>query len=194
MSNNTDDARIRCEWSTKTMIEQTYHDLEWGVPVYDDRLLFEMLTLEGAQAGLSWHTVLSKRDNYRKAFHHFDVTEVAQFDEDKVTSLMCDKGIIRNRLKIASTISNAKAFIIIQKTFGSFSEYIWQFTDGKPIQNHFKASHQIPTFSNESNAMSKDLKKHGFKFVGSTICYAYMQAIGMVNDHVEGCYRHKMCQ
>jgi len=169
------------------MIE--YHDKEWGVPVHDDRVLFEFLILEGAQAGLSWETILNKRENYRRAFDRFDAAKIARYDSKKVRSLMADAGIVRNRLKIASTISNAKAFLEIQKEFGSFDRYIWQFVGGKPRINRWKSSQRLPALTPESDAMSKDLKKRGFRFVGSTICYAFMQATGMVNDHSSDCIR-----
>jgi len=169
------------------MIE--YHDKEWGVPVHDDRVLFEFLILEGAQAGLSWETILNKRENYRRAFDRFDAAKIARYDGKKVRSLMADAGIVRNKLKIASTISNAKAFLEIQKEFGSFDRYIWQFVGGKPRINDWKSSQRLPALTPESDAMSKDLKKRGFRFVGSTICYAFMQATGMVNDHSSDCIR-----
>jgi DNA-3-methyladenine glycosylase I len=168
-----------------------YHDEEWGVPVHDDRTLFEFLILEGAQAGLSWSTILNKRENYRKAFEEFDPKSVAAFDRRKVRQLLRDPGIVRNRLKIASTIGNAKAFLRVQGEFGSFDRYIWQFVGGKPLVNKRKSLRQVPARSAESDAMSKDLKRHGFNFVGSTICYAFMQAVGMVNDHVVDCFRYK---
>ena len=171
------------------MIE--YHDKEWGVPVHDDRVLFEFLILEGAQAGLSWETILNKRENYRRAFDRFDATKIARYDGKKVRSLMADAGIVRNKLKIASTISNAKAFLDVQKEFGSFDRYMWQFVGGKPKINRWKAGERLPATSAESDAMSKDLKKRGFRFVGSTICYAFMQATGMVNDHLVACFRYK---
>jgi DNA-3-methyladenine glycosylase I len=169
------------------MIE--YHDKEWGVPVHDDRVLFEFLILEGAQAGLSWETILNKRENYRRAFDRFDAAKIARYDGKKVRSLMADAGIVRNKLKIASTISNAKAFLEIQKEFGSFDRYIWQFVGGKPRINRWKSSQRLPALTPESDAMSKDLKKRGFRFVGSTICYAFMQATGMVNYHSADCIR-----
>ncbi len=169
------------------MIE--YHDKEWGVPVHDDRALFEFLILEGAQAGLSWETILNKRENYRRAFDRFDAAKIVRYDAKKVRSLMADAGIVRNKLKIASTISNAKAFLDVQKEFGSFDRYIWQFVGGKPKINHWKSSQRLPAHTPESDAMSKDLKKRGFRFVGSTICYAFMQATGMVNDHSADCAR-----
>lgn len=167
-----------------------YHDQEWGIPVHDDRLLFEFLILEGAQAGLSWSTILNKRDNYRRAFDHFDPRKVAKYDARKTKKLLADAGIVRNRLKIKSTIENAKAFLAIQKEFGTFDAYIWKFVGGKPIQNRWETHKQIPARTSESDAMSKDLVKRGFKFVGSTICYALMQAVGMVNDHTSDCFRY----
>lgn len=167
------------------MIE--YHDKEWGVPVHDDRLLFEFLILEGAQAGLSWETILNKRENYRRAFDRFSAAKIARYDHKKVRSLMADAGIVRNRLKIASTISNAKVFLAVQKEFGSFDRYIWQFVGGKPKINKWTSSQRLPASTAESDAMSKDLKRRGFRFVGSTICYAFMQATGMVNDHAGDC-------
>lgn len=180
----------RCPWPT-TELNIAYHDREWGVPVHDDRLLFEFLILEGAQAGLSWSTILNKRDNYRRAFDNFDVRKVARYNARKVKSLLADAGIVRNRLKIAATIQNAKAFLAVQKEFGSFDAYIWQFVGGRPIQNRRRSMKDVPARTLESDAMSKDLLKRGFKFVGSTICYAFMQAVGMVNDHMIDCLRHK---
>ncbi len=168
-----------------------YHDLEWGVPVHDDRKLFEMLILEGAQAGLSWITILRKRDNYRKAFDNFNVNKIAKYDKKKINQLLNNEGIIRNRLKIAATIINAQLFLEVQKEFGSFDTYIWQFVGGKPIVNTRKSIKEIPPTTPESDTISKDLKKRGFKFVGSTICYAFMQAVGMVNDHTADCFRYK---
>jgi len=167
------------------MIE--YHDKEWGVPVHDDRGLFEFLILEGAQAGLSWETILNKRENYRRAFDHFDAAKIARYDAEKSRELMANAGIVRNRLKIASTISNAKAFLDVQKEFGSFDSYIWQFVGGRPKVNRWRSSQRLPARTPESDAMSKDLKSRGFRFVGSTICYAFMQAVGMVNDHAADC-------
>ncbi len=178
----------RCSWSGSDPIYIQYHDEEWGVPVHDDRKLFEMLILEGAQAGLSWITILRKRENYRKAFDNFDAKKIAKYDAKKVKQLLSDEGIVRNRLKISATIGNAKAFQEVQKGFGSFDKYIWQFVDGKPIVNRRKSLKDIPSKTEESDAMSKDLKKRGFKFVGSTICYAFMQACGLVNDHVIDCF------
>jgi len=167
-----------------------YHDKEWGVPVHDDDLLFEFLLLEGSQAGLSWNTVLRKRDNYREAFDNFDPAKVAGYNEKKIEELMNNPRIIRNRRKITATIANAKAVLEIQKEFDSFDTYIWQFVGGKPIQNEWENIEEVPAFTPESEKMSKDLKKRGFKFVGPTICYAFMQAVGMVNDHVKDCFRH----
>jgi len=179
----------RCSWPS-TELDIAYHDQEWGVPVHDDRVLFEFLTLEGAQAGLSWSTILKKRENYRRAFAGFDPKKVARFTAAKMRQLMKDEGIVRNRLKIDSTVSNAQAFLAVQKEFGSFDRYVWQFVGGKPIQNARKGK-DVPARTAESDAMSKDLQKRGFRFVGSTICYAFMQATGMVNDHLTSCYRHR---
>ena len=184
-------AKIRCEWGTVSQLYIDYHDNEWGVPIHDDRTLFEFLILEGAQAGLSWETVLKKRENYRKAFNNFDPVKVSRYGDKKIEALMGNKGIIRNRLKIASAVNNAKRFLEVRKEFGTFDAYIWQFVNGKPITNRFKSIQEIPATTKESDAMSKDLKKRGFKFVGPTICYAHMQATGMVNDHVVGCFRYK---
>ncbi|MCI0693784.1 DNA-3-methyladenine glycosylase I [candidate division KSB1 bacterium] len=184
----------RCEWCGDDPLYVAYHDDEWGVPVHDDRKLFEMLILEGAQAGLSWSTILKKRENYRKAFDHFDAKKIAKYDKAKVAKLLADPGIVRNRLKIAATIQNARAFLEVQKDFGSFDRYIWQFVDGKPQKNKWKSLKEIPPKTAESDAMSKDLKKRGFSFVGSTICYAFMQAVGMVNDHVVTCFRYRKIQ
>jgi DNA-3-methyladenine glycosylase I len=178
----------RCNWANGELNE-AYHDTEWGVPVHDDRLLFEFLILEGAQAGLSWITILKKRDNYRRAFDNFDAHKISRYDARKVKQLLADPGIVRNRLKIQSTIGNAKAFLEVQKQFGSFDAYIWGFVGGKPIQNRRKSLGQLPARTAESDAMSKDLLKRGFKFVGSTICYAFMQAVGLVNDHMVDCFR-----
>ncbi len=183
--------KSRCEWANTDPLYIEYHDQEWGVPEHDDRKLFEMLILEGAQAGLSWLTILRKRENYRKAFDDFDVNKVAHYDEQKVQELLSNEGIIRNRRKIEAAIQNARAFIAVQKEFGSFDAYIWQFVGGKPRQNAWKSLRQLPARTPESEAMSKDLIKRGFKFVGPTICYAHMQATGMVNDHVVGCFRYK---
>ena len=183
--------KSRCEWGTVSQLYIDYHDNEWGVPIHDDRTLFEFLILEGAQAGLSWETVLKKRENYRKAFNNFDPVKVSRYGDKKIEALMGNKGIIRNRLKIASAVNNAKRFLEVQKEFGTFDAYIWQFVNGKPITNRFKSMQEIPATTKESDAMSKDLKKRGFKFVGPTICYAHMQATGMVNDHVVDCFRYK---
>jgi DNA-3-methyladenine glycosylase I len=168
-----------------------YHDKEWGVPVHDDPTLFEFLTLEGAQAGLSWETVLNKRENYRKAFRGFDPVKIARFDQSDVRRLLSNPGIIRNRLKIESTITNAKEFVRTRKEFGSFDKYVWEFVDGRPIKHRFKSLRDIPSTTVESDTLSKDLRKRGFRFVGSTICYAFMQAVGMVNDHTTNCFRYK---
>ena len=169
-----------------------YHDEEWGVPVHEDRTLFEFLILEGAQAGLSWSTILNKRENYRKAFDRFDPERVAAFDRRKVQELLRNPGIVRNKLKIASAIDNAKAFLRVQEEFGSFDRYIWKFVEGKPLVNRRKSLRQVPARTAESDVMSKDLKRRGFNFVGSTICYAFMQAVGMVNDHVVECFRYRL--
>ena len=184
----------RCKWAEGVSLNYIeYHDKEWGLPVHDDRIQFEFLILEGAQAGLSWSTILNKRDGYRKAFAEFDVEKVARFTKKRVEKLLLDPSIVRNRLKVESTIGNAKAFIAVQEEFSSFSDYIWGFVDGRAIQNKFKKDSDIPATSAVSDALSKDLKKRGFKFVGSTIVYAHMQATGLVNDHVVGCFRHKVC-
>ena len=184
--------KIRCPWSTTAdELYTRYHDEEWGVPIHDDRLLFEFLILEGAQAGLSWRTVLLKRDNYRKAFDNFDAEKIARYNEAKIAKLMGNAGIIRNKLKIQSTITNARAFLKVRDEFGSFDAWQWQFVDGKPIVNHRNSFSEVPPRTKESDAMSKELLKRGFKFVGSTICYAHMQAVGMVNDHLVTCFRHK---
>ena len=181
----------RCDWCGAEPIYVDYHDKEWGVPVHDDRLHFEMIILDGAQAGLSWITILKRRDGYRKAFDNFDVNKVSRYTDKKIEKLLLDPGIIRNRLKVNSAVKNAKTFLKIQKEFGSFDEYIWQFVNKKTIQNKWKQMSDLPAKTAESDAMSKDLKKRGFSFVGSTICYAYMQAAGMVNDHIVNCHRHK---
>ena len=182
--------KTRCGWSTNDPLYQKYHDEEWGVPVHDDRKLFEMLILEGTQAGLSWITILRKRENYRKAFNNFYAKKIAKYDSKKVKQLLQNEGIIRNRLKIAAAIQNAKCFLSVQKEFGSFDKYIWQFTSGKTIYNRWRTIKEIPTETKESDEMSKDLKKRGFKFVGSTICCAYMHAIGMLNGHTTDCYKY----
>ena len=178
----------RCQWVPENdPLYREYHDEEWGVPVHDDRLLFEFLVLEGAQAGLSWSTILNKRQNYRKAFDGFDPHLVAAYGEEKIEQLLSDPGIVRNRLKVRSAVRNAKAFLKVQEEFGSFDRYLWQFVGGRPRLNHWKALEEIPAKTPESDVMSRDLKKRGFNFVGSTICYAFMQAVGMVNDHTLDC-------
>ena len=185
----TSSQKTRCAWAGEDPTYVAYHDTEWGVPVYDDQQLFEFLILEGAQAGLSWITILRKRDAYRKAFAGFDPEKVARFDAKKVAALMQDAGIVRNRLKIESAVKNARAFLKLQDERGSFSDYQWGFVDGKPLQNHRAAMKDIPARTAVSDALSKDLKKRGFNFVGSTIMYAHMQAVGMVNDHIDACFR-----
>ena len=180
----------RCEWADRSELERVYHDEEWGVAIHDDRLLFEFLVLEGVQAGLSWSTVLKKREGYRKAFGNFDVRVVSGFSEEDVSTLLADPGIIRNRLKIRAAVDNAKAFLRVQEEFGRFDDYIWRFVDGIPVRNAWNSMEEIPCSTPASDAMSGDLRKRGFKFVGPTICYAFMQAVGMVNDHVVGCFRH----
>lgn len=182
--------KTRCEWCLSSDLMTEYHDKEWGVPVHDDSLHFEYIVLDSFQAGLSWSTILKKRENFRKAFDNFDYNKIVRYTDKKIEKLMKDEGIIRNRLKIQSTISNAKAFKEIQKEFGSFDKYIWRFTNGKVIKNKWKSMKNFPAKSAISDAMSKDLYSRGFKFVGSTICYAYMQAAGIVNDHRVGCFRH----
>ena len=179
----------RCAWAKGDLYTE-YHDREWGVPVHDDRLLFEFLILEGAQAGLSWITILNKRENYRRAFDNFDANKIARYNSRKIEKLLVDPGIVRNRLKVAAAVQNAKTFLAVQKQFGSFDDYIWGFTGGKPIRNHWKSLKDIPATTPASDAMSRDLIKHGFKFVGSTIRYAFMQAVGMVNDHTVDCFRY----
>lgn len=181
----------RCEWCLSSDLMIEYHDKEWGVPLHNDRKLFEFIILDAFQAGLSWSTIINKRKNFEKVFDGFDVEKIARYKQGKINKLLKDVGIIRNRLKIHSTISNAKAFLEIQKEFGSFDKYIWQFVNGKPIVNKLKKLKDIPASTKESDAMSKDLKKRGFRFVGTTICYAFMQAAGMVNDHLMDCYRYK---
>lgn len=183
----------RCSWAQGSELEQDYHDREWGVPLHDDRRLFEFVTLEGAQAGLSWATILKKRENYRELFDDFDIEKIARYKQRKLESLLKNPGIIRNRLKVESTITNARAVIEIQKEFGSFDAYIWQFTGGKPIINQWQRHQDIPVSTGVSDAMSKDLKARGFKFAGTTICYAFMQATGMVNDHTVDCFRYHQC-
>jgi DNA-3-methyladenine glycosylase I len=180
---------VRCAWATGELMIR-YHDEEWGVPAHDDRTLFEFLILEGAQAGLSWSTILNKRENYRRAFEGFDPKRVARYDRRKISQLLRDPGIVRNKLKIASAIANAKAFLRVQEEIGSFDRYIWQFVHGKPQLNSPRSIKQVPARTSESDAMSKDLKRRGFNFVGSTICYAFMQAVGLVNDHMVDCFRY----
>lgn len=184
----------RCEWAEAVSLDYIeYHDKEWGVPAWDDQVQFEFLILEGAQAGLSWSTILNKRDGYRNAFADFNPEKVARFTDKRVEKLLLDPAIVRNRLKVRSAVTNAKAFLAVQQEFGTFCDYIWDFIGGRPIQNKFKKDGDVPATSPESDALSKDLKKRGFKFVGSTIVYAHMQATGMVNDHVVGCFRYKPC-
>ena len=179
----------RCEWAGANHAEYiAYHDTEWGVPVHDDRVLFEFLILEGAQAGLSWLTILKKRENYRKAFDGFDAQKIARYNDKKIAALLADAGIVRNRLKVAAAVKNAQAFLAVQKEFGSFDVYVWGFVGGKPIKNAWASLKNVPAKTAQSDAMSKDLVKRGFKFVGSTICYAFMQAVGMVNDHTVECF------
>jgi DNA-3-methyladenine glycosylase I len=192
MKTTTHNAKQRCDWGTRGGdLMAAYHDQEWGVPVHDDRKQFEFLTLESAQAGLSWLVVLRKREAYRKAFAEFDPEKVARFTEKRIERLLADEGIIRNRLKIVAAINNARHFLDVQEEFGTFDKYIWGFVDGRPIQNKIDDKKKVPATSKESDALSKDLKQRGFKFVGSTIMYAHMQAIGMVNDHHVSCFRHK---
>ena len=181
--------KVRCSWCLKDQLYMDYHDHEWGIPVHDDRQLFEMLNLEGAQAGLSWYTVLVKRENYRIAFDNFEAKKIARYDEQKIEELLQNPGIIRNKLKVRGTVKNAQAFLQIQEEFGSFDHFIWQFVDYQPIINHPLSLSDVPASTSESDAMSKALKKRGFKFVGTTICYAYMQATGMVDDHIADCWR-----
>jgi DNA-3-methyladenine glycosylase I len=182
-----------CEWPTQDPLLMDYHDKEWGVPLHNDRRLFEFLILEGFQAGLSWLTILRKRENFRKAFDDFDFNKVAKYDERKLNSLLEDSGIIRNRLKINGAIANAQAFITVRKEFGTFDKYIWSFVEGKPIRNRYKSSRDLPARTPLSDTISTDLKKRGFKFVGSTIVYAHMQATGMINDHIVRCHRYRDC-
>ena len=183
-------AKHRCVWGVGDPLYEAYHDKEWGVPVYDDDTLFEFLILETFQAGLSWITILRKRENFRKAFDNFDYKKIAQYNQEKIDDLLQDAGIIRNKLKVNATITNAQSFMKIQDEFGSFSKYIWGFVDGKPIKNKFKSLNEMPANTPLSDAISKDLKQRGFKFVGSTVVYAHMQATGMVNDHEVGCFRY----
>jgi len=185
------DTRIRCDWA-RNDLAIVYHDQEWGRPVHDDRLLFEFLLLEGAQAGLSWDTILQKRQNYRAAFDGFDPQRIARYDSRKVRALLANPGIVRNRLKIGSALQNAKAFLAVQDEFGTFDAYVWQFVEGTPRVNRWRSLRQVPARTEQSDAMSKDLRKRRFNFVGSTICYAFMQAVGMVNDHLVTCFRYRM--
>jgi DNA-3-methyladenine glycosylase I len=182
--------KIRCPWPSEDKLMIKYHDKEWGVPLHNDRKLFEFLILEGFQAGLSWRTILHKRENFREAFDNFDFNKIAKYNRKKINSLLKNEGIIRNKLKIEAAITNAKAFLQVRKEFGTFDKYIWSFINGKPIDNKFKSLKELPAKTKLSDKISEDLKKRGFKFVGSTIVYAHMQATGMVNDHVEGCFRH----
>ena len=193
MPDQTDQTIVRCPWCGSDPLYMSYHDLEWGVPLHDERRLFEMLTLEGAQAGLSWLTILRKREGYRRAFAGFDPQLVAGFDDSDVARLLSDPGIVRNRLKIAATISNARAVLEVQARYGSLDAFLWRFVDGAPIRNSWRSMAEIPPSTALSDAMSKELKRHGFRFVGSTICYAHMQATGMVNDHLTTCFRHAWC-
>ncbi len=186
---NLEKSLARCDWATNDP-SIAYHDREWGVPCHDDRNLFEFLILEGAQAGLSWDTILRKRENYRLALDNFDPAKISRYDQRKINSLMRNQGIIRNRLKLLSAVKNALAFLEVQKEFGSFDRYVWQFVEGKPLTNRRERLKQVPARTRQSDAMSKDLRKRGFSFVGSTICYAYMQAVGMVNDHLTSCFRY----
>ncbi|MDH4234827.1 MAG: DNA-3-methyladenine glycosylase I [Gallionella sp.] len=180
----------RCAWAGDDALYRRYHDTEWGVPLHDDRRLFEFLILEGAQAGLSWITILRKRDNYRASFDDFNAMRIAAYDANKIESLLQNSGIVRNRLKVAAAVINAQKFLGVQSEFGSFDRFIWQFVDGKPRQNKWHSMEQVPASTPQSDAMSKELKRRGFKFAGTTICYAYMQAVGMVNDHTTNCFRH----
>ncbi len=183
--------KTRCAWVSNDPLYIDYHDKEWGVPSYDDQHLFEMLLLEGAQAGLSWLTILKKREGYRKAFAQFDAKKIARFSEKKIEALLQNPAIVRNRLKVNAAVNNARAYLAVQKEYGSFADYIWQFIGGRPIINHWKKIDHVPVTTAESDNMSRDLKKRGFKFVGSTICYAYMQSVGMVNDHTVDCFQYK---
>jgi DNA-3-methyladenine glycosylase I len=191
MSTNREDNRplVRCDWAQSALMIR-YHDEEWGVPAHDDRTLFEFLVLEGAQAGLSWETILNKRENYRAAFDNFDPQKIARYNRKRLAQLLKNPGIVRNRLKIASAVTNAQAMLRVQEEFSSFDHYVWQFVNGRPRLNQWKSRNQIPASTPESDALSKALKKRGFNFVGSTICYAFMQGVGMVNDHVVQCFRH----
>ncbi len=182
--------RLRCVWPGNDPLYCAYHDEEWGVPVHDDRALFEFLTLEGAQAGLSWITILRKRPHYRKVFDNFDAARIARYGTDKIESLLQDAGIVRNRLKVEAAVSNAQKFLAVQEEFGSFDAFLWRFVEGRPKQNRWRTHEEVPARTPESDALSQELARRGFKFVGSTICYAYMQAVGMVNDHTTGCFRY----
>ena len=183
----------RCEWGNKSVLYQQYHDEEWGVSLHDDQTLFEFLMLEGAQAGLSWETILKKREGYREAFDQFDSKKISKYTAFKIAALLQNSNIVRNKLKVNSIVLNARLFLEVQKEFGSFDKYIWQFTDGKTIQNRYRKMADLPANTAESDAMSQALKKRGFKFIGTTICYAFMQAVGMVNDHTTDCFRYKEC-
>jgi DNA-3-methyladenine glycosylase I len=194
MNDMNDTEPVRCGWAGSDPLYREYHDREWGVPVHDDRLLFEFLILEGAQAGLSWITILRKREAYRRAFSGFEPAVVAGFDEAKTAELLADSGIVRNRLKIASAVTNARACLAVQQEFGSFDAYLWRFVNGAPLRNRWNALRDIPASTKESDDLSRDLKRRGFKFVGSTICYAFMQAVGMVNDHTTDCFRWRELQ
>ena len=193
MPDPLDQTLVRCPWCGSDPLYRAYHDHEWGLPLHDERRLFEMLTLEGAQAGLSWLTILRKREGYRRAFAGFDPQLVARFDDRDVARLLADPGIVRNRLKVASTISNARAVLEVQARYGSLDAFLWRFVDGVPIRNSWRSMAEIPASTPLSDAMSRELKRHGFRFVGSTICYAHMQATGMVNDHLTGCFWYDMC-
>ncbi len=183
---------IRCGWANFDPLCMEYHDKEWGVPVHDDQKFFEMLLLEGAQAGLSWITILRKRENYRKAFDKFDAKKIARYDKKKIRRLLANEGIVRNQLKVAAAVQNANAFLRVQEEFGTFNDYVWRFVDGKPVRNTRKTLEEVPPSTRESQALSKDLQSRGFNFVGPTICYAFMQATGMVNDHIVSCFRHNV--
>ncbi|MFA6920590.1 MAG: DNA-3-methyladenine glycosylase I [Gallionella sp.] len=185
------EALSRCAWAGNDALYRHYHDTEWGVPLHDDPRLFEFLILEGAQAGLSWITILKKRENYRVAFDHFDAMRIAAYDTNKIESLLQNAGIVRNRLKVQSAIANAQQFLHVQDEFGSFATFLWQFVDGVPVQNNWRSLSEVPASTRQSDAMSRELKRRGFKFVGTTICYALMQATGMVNDHTVNCFRHE---
>ena len=191
---NAPDGLQRCAWALGSERYRAYHDEEWGVPVHDDRVFFEFLVLEGAQAGLSWSTILAKRDGYRRLFAQFDPAAVAGFSAERIEALLTDPAIVRNRAKVAATVGNAGQFLRIQEEFGSFDRYIWRFVEGSPVQHRWRALHEVPSRTAQSDAMSRDLRARGFKFVGTTICYALMQATGLVNDHTTGCFRHAACR